>query len=317
MTAAALVSFRAAADGNPSTDDLPRLMPFAGTLEKGGVGYSGQVDMTFVVYDSATGTTPLWSETQTVTVYRGAFSVLLGSKAGTAALSAAVESAASLWVGASLTTSSGTVVLNGRKRIVPVPYAMLTTAATGVSAGGQLVLESTVAMASDGASGPLTITDSNGDRLTLDGNDIDSQNELWLDKENTKAVFVGGDVTVGGDTISFSSSKDTLVHDSGDSLHFDALPGPDLGTVERTEFQNPVTVNGDVTGLQTTFTQDNDGGTGDCTDYDLQANDGSDLLYYFCGGGRVWVGGKFQGIVGNNAKAIQVMRCCAPKVTVQ
>lgn len=314
LTAALLISFRASADGSALTDDLPRLLPYEGHLAKDGNDFTGRLDMTFSVYDSASGGTALWSETQTVSIYKGAFGVLLGSKAGTTALSAAVESASALWVGVKLTTSTGDVTLNNRKRIVPVPYAMITTAATGASVGGQFALESNVSMSADGTTGPLTITDSESKRITFDGNDIDSSDEITFNASSQEDTYIGGDITMAGDTLWMGS--DTLIHQSDDSLRVDALPdGTSVSYVTRTMVYGTTTINGNVTGLSVSFTMDNDGGSGDCTDYDLQANDGANNYHYFCPDGRVLVGGRWQGIVGNNAKGLQIARCCRPNIT--
>src|SRR5437016_570857 len=59
----------------------PRLIPFQGRLlDAGGQPRNGEFQMTFAIYDAATGGTPQWSEVQQhVSVNNGEVNVLLGS----------------------------------------------------------------------------------------------------------------------------------------------------------------------------------------------------------------------------------------------
>jgi len=58
----------------------PQLLNYQGKLSTtSGSPATSPYTMTFTIYSSATGTTPLWTETQTVTVDKGIFNVLLGS----------------------------------------------------------------------------------------------------------------------------------------------------------------------------------------------------------------------------------------------
>ncbi|MBT9558770.1 MAG: hypothetical protein IV100_22250, partial [Myxococcales bacterium] len=127
------------ADGNPATDTVPRYVPYKGTLEKDGVGYSGTVGMTFKLYDG-TSTTAAWTESQTVTVYSGAFQVLLGSDstASATSLTEVLKDADDVYLSVSLTTSSGTVDLSNKQRLMPTPYAIWTTSSTDFTVGDDL-----------------------------------------------------------------------------------------------------------------------------------------------------------------------------------
>jgi hypothetical protein len=58
---------------------VPNKVSFQGKLSQSGAPVTGNVDMTFRLYDAASGGTPLWSETQTVSVSNGIYSVLLGN----------------------------------------------------------------------------------------------------------------------------------------------------------------------------------------------------------------------------------------------
>jgi len=57
----------------------PNLLNYQGKLIINGVAVSGPFSMTFSIYSSETGGTALWTETQTVTVTKGVFNVMLGS----------------------------------------------------------------------------------------------------------------------------------------------------------------------------------------------------------------------------------------------
>jgi hypothetical protein len=60
--------------------DVPQRINYQGYLtDSGGNPVNGSVNIVFSIYDLDTGGTPLWSETQTVTVSNGSFSVQLGS----------------------------------------------------------------------------------------------------------------------------------------------------------------------------------------------------------------------------------------------
>ena len=80
-----------AADGDPSTSDVPQVIPYHGTLEMDGIAVTGSITMGFAFYDTAAGSNwdfaggapgdVLWSTTRDVEVYGGEFSVLLGDPA--------------------------------------------------------------------------------------------------------------------------------------------------------------------------------------------------------------------------------------------
>jgi hypothetical protein len=57
----------------------PHLVNYQGKLAVDGDAASGSYEMTFAIYAAATGGSPLWNESQTVTVTNGVFNVLLGS----------------------------------------------------------------------------------------------------------------------------------------------------------------------------------------------------------------------------------------------
>jgi len=63
----------------PLQAQIPQLINYQGKITRNGNPVSGAVAITFSIYATSTGGTPLWSETQTVTLAEGIFEVLLGS----------------------------------------------------------------------------------------------------------------------------------------------------------------------------------------------------------------------------------------------
>jgi hypothetical protein len=102
-----------------------RLFNLDGTLP------AGPVAMSFAIYDSATATTALWTETQTVTLSEGFFSVQLGSSttfASAAPLVSALRAGSPLYLGVTVESDSE---MTPREEMVSVPYAMIAQDAIG------------------------------------------------------------------------------------------------------------------------------------------------------------------------------------------
>jgi hypothetical protein len=132
----------ALADSNPATDQVPKLIPYQGTLEKDGVGVTAQIPMTFSIFDGAAATTAVWTERQTVNVYAGRFMALLGSTTANSAtnLAKAITDADNLYLSVTLNNPSGDVALSNRQRFLPVPFALWTTAAADFKVGRNLTV---------------------------------------------------------------------------------------------------------------------------------------------------------------------------------
>jgi microcystin-dependent protein len=105
----------ATAHANP-----PRQIPYSGQLELNGAKVSGPVDLVFyLVDDAAKGRgDALWTESHNgVTVYGGAFAVVLGSLIP---LSPEILARPALYLGIEVNG----VALGGRKRLLPTPYSV-------------------------------------------------------------------------------------------------------------------------------------------------------------------------------------------------
>ena len=62
---------------------VPQTISYQGALsDSSGAPVSGVFVIAFTLYDAATAGTPLWTETQSVPVANGAFSVVFGAEAG-------------------------------------------------------------------------------------------------------------------------------------------------------------------------------------------------------------------------------------------
>ena len=127
----------ARADGLANTDAVPRLVHYEGTLEKDGAGVTGDVPMIFRVFD---GSNPVWNEQQTVKVFSGRFSVLLGvtSAASANGLAGAISAADDLYLGVALVVDGAEVTLTNRQRFTPAPFALWTAAATTLKVGANV-----------------------------------------------------------------------------------------------------------------------------------------------------------------------------------
>ncbi|MFH1808551.1 MAG: hypothetical protein ABIJ09_07395 [Pseudomonadota bacterium] len=210
----------AQADQDPTTDNVPRLFAYGGLLEKDGATVSGDVTMTFKLFDApqAASGTALWRETQTVQVYGGHFSVLLGEcdgqssptarcplgdDDGAASIEQMVVNADDLYLAVDLDDGSGPVPMQHRKRFVPVPYAVWSSSATNLevaqdlAVGRSLTLGGPATIAGDVAAGrDLAVTRNltAGGTATVDGK-VTARSGLAVTGDTT----MGGKLDVTGD----------------------------------------------------------------------------------------------------------------------
>ena len=100
---------------------IPQLINYQGILQdpKTGLPIDENKSITFSIYATATGGTALWSETQTVSIAKGYFSVLLGS---VTPIPQTVFSGGDRYLGVKVGTDAE---MTPRKRIVSVGYALM------------------------------------------------------------------------------------------------------------------------------------------------------------------------------------------------
>ncbi len=103
---------------NLRNNNIPNHIPFQGRLaDSSGNPVNGNVQITFGLYDVETGGTYLWSETQTVSISDGLFSVNLGSFTP---LDETYFSGSDRWIGISVGSDSE---MTPRTKLSSVPYA--------------------------------------------------------------------------------------------------------------------------------------------------------------------------------------------------
>jgi len=141
-----------------ATSTVPTLLSYQGTVtDTAGVpiGNSASVNRTvlFKLYSTAAGGTPIWAESQVVTISGGAFSVIIGNgtgiselpgpsspatpvKAVTAAINGAAAEGVYLGVSVSDGTSAAPVEISPRQRLVSAAYAARAVMAETVAPGG-------------------------------------------------------------------------------------------------------------------------------------------------------------------------------------
>ncbi len=221
------------ADGNNQTYSVPQLIPYKGTLEKDGQPYNGTVDMTFSIYDADDSDSPVWSESQSVTVYNGNFSVMLGSTSSDSsnALKAVIDNADHLYIEVAVNGN----VLSNRQEIVPVPYAFLTKTGNNLVVNGFQMRFTGAEFVMDNLPG----RGDGGRALVHDANDTlhvnyagDFAGGTWIDSY-TK---VGGDLEVTGNidvdgSISLSGITDAIKSEESSDGHVLVLKGEGLGHV--------------------------------------------------------------------------------------
>lgn len=131
-------------------------------LNTDGTPATGAVSMVFSIYDSSTATTPIWTETQSVTLDDGYFSVQLGSVTALSSSSALGNNLAhgtGLFLGLTVGTDSE---MTPRETLATVPYAVIAQNAIGditpnsVTVNGITIItpSGTLAVGSAGATGP-------------------------------------------------------------------------------------------------------------------------------------------------------------------
>lgn len=197
----------AMADGSRATQSVfgaDWVLPYDGVLSANGAAVTGQKKIKFELYDAASGGNLVWSETQTVEVYDGRFSVGLGSSSS---LQALILDAEHVWLAMTLieTDSQGSeveIAFQGRQSLEPAPHTAWSAhtadfyAGNSVNAGGAISF------------GGATVFEKNGsDALVIDGNAafsevaigedlvVEGNSRLGASDGNGKAYIYGSNLT--------------------------------------------------------------------------------------------------------------------------
>lgn len=156
VVGAAVLAAALAAPGVASAQ-VPTTMIHQGRLlDRAGAGVTGSQSLVYRIYDSATGGTPIWTETLTVTLDDGYFSTQLGA---TTPLTPAVFAGRTRFLGVTVGTDPE---MTPREPIGSVPFALVAGNVTGditptsITVGGTQIVDSMGRWvgASSGPSGP-------------------------------------------------------------------------------------------------------------------------------------------------------------------
>ena len=220
------------ADGDPTTDTVPRMIPYQGQLELNGEPVHAQGDdaiwIEFALYDGPGADTPVYAQRMPVEVYSGRFTTTIGPTGEQGeAISDVIQAADDLHLGLTILNDpeddGDDVTMTNRQRIMATPYAMWTTSATNLTVasaltvGGAAEFQGEVTAARDvrvGASGRLRLQNtadaSNSDdgalvigdaarNITLDNNELIARaNGAASDFFINSPTTVSSDLTVSG-----------------------------------------------------------------------------------------------------------------------
>ncbi len=130
-------------DGDPATEEVPRVVPYDGVINLDGQPFDGLMDMRFSLYAAPDGGEAVWAERwaqvdeRAVTVTGGRFAVNLGAFTP---IEDTILDAGTLYLGIEVRRAGdgAFVALGGRQRINPVPYAMWSAASADLEVAGEL-----------------------------------------------------------------------------------------------------------------------------------------------------------------------------------
>jgi cytoskeletal protein CcmA (bactofilin family) len=148
----------ALADGSTATQSVvgtDLIMPYDGYLMVDSAPLTGTKTIKFDLYQDATGGTAVWTETQTVNLYNGRFSVGLGSATS---LTSTILDAEKLYLAMSIveTDAQGNPVeveLSGRQSIEPAPFAAWAANSADLNVDGALDVAGNAQVGSLGVTG--------------------------------------------------------------------------------------------------------------------------------------------------------------------
>ena len=184
----------ALADGDNSTQTVlgsDLIMPYDGYLMIDAAPITGVRTIKFDLYQDATGGTAVWTETQTVNLYNGRFSVGLGSASS---LTSTLLDAEKLYLAMTVveTDAQGNsieIALSGRQAIEPAPFAAWAANAADFNVSGDLTVAKDVRIEGDelefGTSGQRALYHNPSDQLYISPS-----------RGFTGGVFVGNDFQV-------------------------------------------------------------------------------------------------------------------------
>jgi hypothetical protein len=182
----------AVADGLNSTQTVVGsdiIMPYDGYLMVDSAPLTGTRTIKFDLYQDATGGTAIWTETQTVNLYNGRFSVGLGSAAS---LTNTILDAEKLYLSMTVVEvdAQGNAIeveLSGRQAIEPAPFAAWSANSADFNVGGALSVAGNAGVTGNlGVTGTVSVTGTS----TFTGDATFSNNATVTDTLTTNDFVV-------------------------------------------------------------------------------------------------------------------------------
>lgn len=204
------VALSALADGDPTTDDVPRMFPYQGVLESDGVPVNATGErallIRFALFDGPDAETPVYVQDNAVEVFGGRFTTTLGPAGATAdgdflPIAPVIEAGDDLYLGMILLgdpdDDADDVALSGRQRILATPYALWTTSAASFSVANDLSVGGAVNAAQ------VDAAQVNADRVEVThdlnaGGAVTATGAVTADQVNAAQLNLTGDAEVGG-----------------------------------------------------------------------------------------------------------------------
>ena len=156
------LGFTALADGDPTTDTVPRVLPYQGTLEQNGQPIHAVGDnalaMRFSLYDGLEGEEAVYIQDLSVEVFAGRFTANIGplgtnANGDTTSIIEVIQAADDLHLGMTLLGDvddpEDDIALSNRQRIHASPYSMWTTSATSLDVAVDLEVGNNIVVGND------------------------------------------------------------------------------------------------------------------------------------------------------------------------
>ncbi|MEO1271340.1 MAG: hypothetical protein AAFX99_24875, partial [Myxococcota bacterium] len=241
------------ADGDPTTDTVPRALPYEGIVELDGqpINASGEnaLWIEFALYDAADLTTPVYTQRNPVDVYMGRFTTTIGPNGehGTS-IASVVQAADNLMLGMTLLgdpdDDADDTRLSNLQQLHATAFSLWTTSATDLSVASDMTVGSNAMVGSNLTVGAHVTV---GGDVTLQGGQLDSTTGVVGLGGNT--VVTGSDFVLGTDdgrTTGLRTQQRALVHDIDDTLTLNYRGDFEGGTQinSDTQITGNLTVNG-------------------------------------------------------------------------
>ena len=195
----------AQADGDPTTDNVPRMLPYQGMLELDGqpvnaVG-ANAINVMFALYDGPGAEQPTYRQQLSIEVYSGRFTATIGPigigpddqpKPIAQVISAADDLYLGMTLLGDLNDPADDIALSNRQRILATPFAMWTTSATDLNVARALVVGGNATVQGD-----LTV----GGAVNLPAGAINTADLADAAVTPGKVAIGGGLRARGGDTL--------------------------------------------------------------------------------------------------------------------